>query len=141
MHVFHPCSRLWTCSVCNFSTSWNCLRMSSTLINVFLWLCSANYPQQKCNCITHQPCFFRINLNIFICRRTMIFMKELELVRSVLHFVDLSNWSEFTFPHSSEPYQMTYQVHHIAHFVKKKVKYKLHSKNLISLPLNLAFFF
>lgn len=71
----------------------------------------------------------------------MIFMKELELVRSVLHFVDLSNWSEFTFPHSSEPYQMTYQVHHIAHFVKKKVKYKLHSKNLIALPLNLAFFF
>ena len=47
-------------------------------------------------------------------------MKELELVRSVLHFVNLSNLSEFTFPHSSEPYQMTYQVHHIAHFVKKK---------------------
>ena len=36
---------------------------------------------------------------------------------------------------------MTYQVHHIAHFVKKKVKYKLYSKDLIALPLNLAFFF
>ena len=36
---------------------------------------------------------------------------------------------------------MTYQVHHISHFVKKKVKYKLYSKDLIALPLNLAFFF